>query len=150
MVTINVQSKEFIEEKLSHLTPVKYNRFQWWRNYDSKSELTKYHPLLQRIRNGDFDFSHYYWQAQKAIHQLYDNISNKNDFEEFQSKSGLYMEKYRRLLEDFDKDEKKRLQEFKRSIRQVFRIPSEEYDEVFENFVGTLEEFYYFMESNYR
>ena len=147
---VRIQSREFIEEKLSHLTPIKYNRFQWWRNYDSKSELTKYHPLLQRIRNGDFDFSHYYWQAQKAILQLNDNIENKNDFEELQSKSGLYMEKYRRLIEDFEKDERKRLQEFKRAVRQVFKISSEEYDEVLENFVGTLEEFYYFMESRYK
>jgi len=147
---VGIQSREFIEEKLSHLNPIKYNRFQWWRNYDSKSELTKYHPLLQRIRNGDFDFSHYYWQAQNAIIQLNDNIINKNDFEELQSKSGLYMEKYRRLIEDFEKDEKKRLLEFKKAVRQVFRISSEEYDEVFENFVGTLEEFYYFMESRYK
>ena len=147
---VRIQSREFIEEKLSHLNPIKYNRFQWWRNYDSKSELTKYHPLLQRIRNGDFDFSHYYWQAQNAILQWDDNIKNKNDFEELQSKSGLYMEKYRRLIEDFEKDEKKRLLEFKRAVRQVFKIPSEEYDEVFENFVGTLEEFYYFMESRYK
>ena len=77
---VGIQSREFIEEKLSHLSPIKYNRFQWWRNYDSKSELTKYHPLLQRIRNGDFDFSHYYWQAQNAIIQLNDNIINKNEF----------------------------------------------------------------------
>jgi len=60
------------------------------------------------------------------------------------------MEKYRRLIEDFEKDEKKRLLEFKRAVRQVFKISSEEYDEVFENFVGTLEEFYYFMESRYK
>lgn len=147
---VKIQSREFIQEKLSHLTPINYNRFQWWRNYSSRNELTNYHPLIKRIKNGDFDFSHYYWQAQNAILQWGDNIKNKNDFEELQSKSGLYMEKYRRLIEDFEKDEKKRLLEFKKAIRQVFKISSEEYDNVFENFVGTLEEFYYFMESNYK
>ena len=147
---VKVQSRKFIEEKLSHLNPINYNRFQWWRNYSNKSELTGHHPLIQRIKNRDFDFSHYYWQAQNAILQWDDNIKNKKDYEELQSKSGLYMEKYRRLIEDFEKDEKKRLLEFKRAVRQVFRIPSEEYDEIFENFVGTLEEFYYFIESRYK
>jgi hypothetical protein len=147
---ISIQSKEFIQERLSYLNPIKYNRFQWWRNYDCKSELTKYHPLIQRIQNGDFDFSHYYWQAQNAILQLNEAIENKNDFEEVQSKSGLYMEKYRRLIEDFEKDEKKKLQEFKKASRQVFKVTPEEYDELFENFFGTLEEFYYFMESKYK
>jgi hypothetical protein len=147
---ISIQSKEFIQERLSYLNPIKYNRFQWWRNYDCKSELTKYHPLIQRIKNGDFDFSHYYWQAQNAILQLNEAIENKNDFEEVQSKSGLYMEKYRRLIEDFEKDEKKKLQEFKKASRQVFKVTPEEYDELFENFFGTLEEFYYFMESKYK
>ena len=60
------------------------------------------------------------------------------------------MEKYRRLIEDFEKDEKKRLLEFKKAVKQVFRITSEEYDVLFENFVGNLEEFYYFMESKYK
>lgn len=147
---VKIQSREFIEEKLSHLKPINYNRFQWWRNYSTKSELTSYHPLLKRIKNGDFDFSHYYWQAQNAIIQWDNNIKNKNDFEELQSKSGLYMEKYRRLIEDFEKDEKKRLIEFKKGIKQVFKISSEEYDSVFENFFGTLEDFYYFIESNYK
>jgi hypothetical protein len=49
-----------------------------------------------------------------------------------------------------EKDEKKRLLEFKKAIKQVFRITSEEYDNVFENFVGNLEDFYYFMESKYK
>ncbi len=39
----------------------------WWRTHCDKTEpLSKRVPLRDRIVNGDFDFSSYYWQAQSA------------------------------------------------------------------------------------
>ena len=45
---------EVIEEKLSHLQKLNYNRFFWWRRWTRKGKpLHKYSPLMDKIKNGD-------------------------------------------------------------------------------------------------
>jgi len=59
-----MHSKEVIVKKLSQLTPLKYNQFYWWRKWGPKNTpLFSSRPLLDKIKNGDFDFSLYFWQA---------------------------------------------------------------------------------------
>ena len=60
-------SEEVVNAKLSQYQKLNYNRFMWWRTHCDKTEpLSKRVPLRDRIVNGDFDFSSYYWQAQSA------------------------------------------------------------------------------------
>ena len=59
--------KETVLDKISQLQPLNYNQFRWWRRFDTPNKpLHKYSDLLRKIRNGDYDFSHYYWQARYA------------------------------------------------------------------------------------
>ena len=49
---------EVIEEKLSYLQKLNYNRFFWWRRWTRKGKpLHKYSPLMDKIKNGDYDDS---------------------------------------------------------------------------------------------
>ena len=51
---------ELIEEKLSQLQKLNYNQFFWWRRWNRKGKpLHKYSPLIDKIKNGDYDDSPY-------------------------------------------------------------------------------------------
>lgn len=142
-------SREFVEEKVSSLTPVKYNRFQWWRNYKIKDTLHTYSDLLARIRNGDFDHSPYFWMAQMALHELDTKLENVKDIDKQRDITGLYMEKYRRLMIDYEKDEASRLDELTKAFIRSTRITQSKFEELIESFDGTLEELYYYVTSVY-
>ena len=133
-----LQSKEFIDEQLSKLTPIKYNRFHWWRNYTSKPPLHKYSGVERKYHNGDFDLSHYYWQAQNAIHEMNDKIAKERDSDKHHEIRSLYMEKYRRLIVDFEKDEQDRLREFKACMWAETGITRQELESIMQDFDGTL------------
>ena len=56
-----------------------YNKFRWWTN-GRKKKLSVKKPLIERINNGDFDYSHYYSEekaARKQSSDLYNEIMSK-------------------------------------------------------------------------
>lgn len=134
--------RSFVEEKLSSLTPVKYNRFQWWRNYKVKDTLHAYTDLLSRIRNGDFEHSPYFWMAQMALHELEDKAATTNDPEKRRDFASLYMEKYRRLMLDYQKDEASRLDDLVKAFVKSTPLSRDEIKNIMETFEGTVEELY--------
>jgi len=60
------------------------------------------------------------------------------------------MERYRRLLKDFEKDEPQRLETFKKSVIKIFDITLEDLEKKMEEFDGTLKELYIFIKTNYQ
>jgi energy-converting hydrogenase A subunit M len=50
------------------------------------------------------------------------------------------MEKYRRLIQDYEKDEAQRLINLRKGFAKYFRISQEEVIELMDNFDGSLEE----------
>ena len=59
--------EEVVAKEISKLQPLNYNQFMWWRTHTDKIKpLGKRYPLKDRILNGDFEFSSFYWQAQLA------------------------------------------------------------------------------------
>ena len=67
-----------------------YNKFRWWITGRIKKPLPPSKPLLDRIRNGDFEYSPYFEQAEsyrKISDELFDTTL-KN------SKSNNYLTKY--------------------------------------------------------
>ncbi len=67
-----------------------YNKFRWWVIGRIKKPLPSTKPLLHRIRNGDFEYSPYFEQAEsqrKLSDELFDTTF-KN------SKSNSYITKY--------------------------------------------------------
>jgi superfamily I DNA and/or RNA helicase len=147
---IQVQSKEFLQEQVGHLRPLKYNKFQWWRNYLFPEPLSDTQPLLNRIINGDFDVSPYYWIAQMALHEMQDKMDATRCLEKKRDLQSFYNEKYRRLIQDYEKDEFKRMTSLKKAFIKRFKLTEEELQEEMENYVGSLEEMYYIIEEKYK
>ena len=141
--------RPLIEEKLSALVRLKYNKFQWWRNWKLKDTLHPNKPLLERIENGDFDHSGYYWMAQYALYELEDRQVGIQDLEKLRDIESLYMEKYRRLMEDYHKDEATRLQDYKKAVVKAVRITKEALEELMEDYEGTLGELYLYVHRLY-
>lgn len=141
--------RPFIEQKLSELVRIKYNRFQWWRNWKVKDTLHPYAPIPDKIKNGDFDHSPYYWMAQYALYELEDRQVGVQDLEKRREIESLYMEKYRRLMEDYHKDEATRLEDFKKQVIKSTRIAKEVLEQLMEDFDGTLLDLYQQLSSQY-
>ena len=144
-----IHSKETINKEISKLQPLKYNQFYWWRKFKEKSPLSNKEAVHARIDNGDFDFSSYYWQAQYALLEMEEktgHISNPSTKHETQS---IYRERYRRLMNDYEKDEPQRLSNYVKVITDLFMIEEKELERMMENFEGTLKELYTLIKNNY-
>jgi len=140
-------STDVLNQELDKLTPLKYNKFFWWRNYTTKNKpLDKRNSLVEKIHNGDYDISPYYWMAQQAIVEARKKIDPSRDTMTVQKdKTSVDRERYRRLMLDFEKDNKERLENMYQAFKSLFRLTQDELDEHILNFDGTLEEFYYHM-----
>ena len=145
-------SRSRLQKEFSKLQKLNYNQFRWWRMYDVKVKpLDKRKPLRDRILNGDYDFSHFWYQAAWIEHDL-------NDLEiECNGDSGLFIEKgavlrarRKRLLEDFEKDEFDKLSSLYNEFPKYFRINKEQVKEEMVNFSGSLIDFYYHIDDKYK
>ena len=55
--------EKVVKREIKKLQPLNYNKFFWWRRYASKVKpLPKKSSFLDRIKNGEYEFSHFYWQ----------------------------------------------------------------------------------------
>ena len=140
---IKTHPREVILEHISKLKPVKYNQFFWWRKWDClKKPLHKDDPLWDKIRNGDFDFSHYFWQLQHCEMEL-NEIYKKGD------DPTIYVERRKHLRDDFVKDEIARLDAIKKAFRNEFIMGDVDYEEAIDKCEGTLEDLYNYCKVNY-
>lgn len=147
----NHHPKEIILAKIKELRPLNYNQFRWWRRYDSPNpSLDNKSPLLHRIRNGDFDFSHYFWQAQFCEYEMNEKLKSSSDYVDWMEKTQLDRARRSKLYIDYEKDEENKLNELRKEFVKVFIITEEEYDLELENFEGTIEEFYFYVEEKYK
>jgi hypothetical protein len=142
-------SIETINREIAKLQPLKYNQFFWWRKFKEKSPLSSKDALHARIDNGDFDFSSYYWQAQYAIHEMEEKTGHISDPASRHEAQTIYRERWRRLMNDFEKDEPQRLENYVKSITSIFEIEKEDLERKMENFEGTLKELYILIKTNY-
>jgi hypothetical protein len=144
--------REVVENEINKLQKLNYNRFFWWRNFAVKQKpLHKYSPLIDKIKNGDFNPSPYMWMAQYAILEAYPKINPEKDDPVKQSEL-LVMDiaRYRRLMADFEKDEKERISNLYREFKINFRLDEETVQNEMIDFDGTLEEFYHYIRKKYK
>ena len=144
--------REVIENEISKLQKLNYNRFFWWRNFAVKQKpLHKYCPLIDKIKNGDFNPSPYMWMAQHAILEAYSKVNPEKDDPVKQSEL-LVMDiaRYRRLMTDFEKDEKERISNLYKEFKINFKLDEETVQKEMIDFDGTLEEFYHYIRKKYR
>jgi len=144
-----IHSKEIVTKEISKLQPLKYNQFYWWRKFKEKSPLSTKDAVHARIDNGDFDFSSYYWQAQYALLEMEEKTGHITDPSIRHESQTLFRERYRRLMNDFEKDEPQRLESYIKTMTSLFEIEKDELEKKMENFDGTLKELYILIKTNY-
>jgi hypothetical protein len=144
-----IHSKETIHKQISKLQQLKYNQFYWWRKFKDKSPLSSKEAVHARIDNGDFDFSSYYWQAQYALVEMEEKTGHISDPGNRHEAQTIYRERWRRLMNDYEKDESQRLVEYKKAITNLFEIEDDDLEKKMENFDGTLKELYTLIKIEY-
>jgi hypothetical protein len=145
-------SQEQLEKKFKKLRKLNYNAFRWWRMYDDpKPLLSKQSPLLDRIKNGDFNYSHYNYQAMWCEHEM-NKVYNKFGFDDmgrYVEETSLLRSRRKRLLEDHYKEEDTRLESITIELAKNFKITKDEVKTLMGEFDGTLEELYIHLQQKY-
>ena len=100
-------------------------------------------------RNGDYDFSHYWYQAAWVEHDINDlEIKCKDDAGLFSEKVQVLSARRKRLYEDYEKDEAWKLQDIIKEFSNNFHITKDEAGLEMEEFGGTLTELYDHISTN--
>ena len=142
-----INNEDLIHKEISKLRPLNYNRFMWWRRFTQpKRPLDKKAPLLNKIKNGDLEFSHFYWQALYTEIEMNEKHINCIDDQHWVEESRVDKQRRRRLWEDFEKDEAEKLKMIRKLFSKEFRMTLEDYDDVILEFEGTLQQFYNYCE----
>ena len=122
-----------------------YNKFWWWRRFQPRQTLHKYRRLDERIPNGDFEVSDYYWQLQYEDvleQEATDKEPNPDKKHEIRC---MFGERRRRLSKDYEADEAKILDEMYKAFKNELGLNRDQIDDEMLNFDGTLAEFYYYL-----
>lgn len=143
MVSIKY-TKEEVLSKLSHLQKLNYNKFFWWRRWTRyNQDLNPKSPLIDRILNGDFDFSHYYWQMEYCNIEIEEKRTQSEDLEHFHDVTKIDYQRRKRLREDYEKDESEKLSQLETEFLKNFNITKEQYEGEIEQCGGGLKDLYY-------
>ena len=135
-------AREFLEEQLSKLVPKKYSQFVWWRRYEVRQTLPEKAPLYDKIVNGDYEHSDYYYQAQMENYLLEDKIKDIKYFEDQLEHRSLFGARWKRLIDDYEKDEKEIIRKMKKDFKATFGIAGDELERIMEDFDGTTLDLY--------
>jgi len=143
-------NEDLVLQEISKLRPLNYNRFMWWRRFDQKKRpLENKAPLLDKIKNGDLEFSHYYWQAQYTEMEMNEKRNECIDDQHWIEQTRVDKQRRRRLYEDFEKDEAGKLETLRKLFPKEFRMTKEDYDDEILEFGGTLLQLYRHCEIKY-
>lgn len=129
-----------------------YDRFMWWRSYTPKRRpLHPRQPFIDRLINGDFDVAPYRYEAEIVEHRLNEKwVELRDDPGRYLQEESVNMARRKRLMEDYEKEEAKRLDELRRLFVQTFKMSREDYDiEVEQSETESLVDFYYEMKDKY-
>lgn len=146
-----VSNPDYIKRKISELQPLNYNRFFWWRRFDNPNKpLPQGASFLDRIKNKEFEYSHYYYQAcycEIEINAKYEEYNN--DMQKLLENHKIDFERRKRLWEDFEKNENSLLEELKKNFLSHFIMSEKEYEDLVVNFEDTIEELYYYVRKTF-
>lgn len=128
--------RKWIEKHLSKTHYKKpYDRFMWWRGYTPKNKpLDKRATFRDRIANSDFEQSTYLMEIELAQHTMNDKylkcITKNGEVDEgkFRAETSVDGARIKRLQEDFEKDEKNKLEEIRRGFVLNLKMTKEQYD----------------------
>lgn len=151
-------SKEFLEKSLSKRYFKKpYDRFMWWRSYTPKNKpLHKNKPFVDKVRNGDYDVGPYLFEVMLAEHKMNEkfleclSVNGEPDYGKWNSETSIDKARIKRLNQDHEKEEAKKLEEVKKGFLTVLKMTSEQYEEeILNTNAEELIDFYFEMEDKY-
>jgi hypothetical protein len=145
MIFETKMTREHIEKRLSNLSRRSYNQFVWWRRYQQRQTLHPYRTLYEKVLNGDYETSDYYYQAEHENYLLEDDVKNIKHYEDKLDRISLFRTRYKKLHEDFLKEETEIIKNMKKDFKKEFKISDEELDSIMESFDGTVLELYEYM-----
>jgi hypothetical protein len=142
----NTSDPKLVHREIKKLQPLNYNKFMWWRRFNTKTQpLPRGAKFLDRIKNGEYEFSHYYWQWKLTELEINDLcIKYKGDIQKLLENNAVDLARRKRLIDDFEKDENARLKALKDGFMREFVMTREEFEEHTIEFGGTTEEFYFY------
>jgi hypothetical protein len=138
-------SREIIENKLAALPNKTYNKFMWWRRYQSRQTKPENSTFYDKIMNGDFETSDYYYQAEHENYLLEDTVKDIKHYDDKVSHISMFRARHKRLMEDYEKDEAEILRKLKLEFKKVFKIPKEDLEKIMETFDGTILDLYIYI-----
>ena len=126
--------------------------FYWWRRYRTHKSLPYKATLLNKIKNGDFEYPDYFKQAKWELSwmrdeqkEFIDNYQGKNHMEDY-----LYLDiesrarkRYNKLYEDGMKTEYERMDDLKTKLAKEFKTDVKEIEIIMEEFGGSTEGLYF-------
>jgi hypothetical protein len=146
-----VHSKEWLEKYLStNYYKKEYDRYMWWRSYTPrKAPLTNKHPLRDRILNGDFDLGPFIFEIELVQHRMnLKSLEHKHE-DTYQEETQVDKARIKRLQEDRDKDEVRKLSELRKAFVFEFKMTKEQYDREVIKPQKDLISFYFKMEDKF-
>ncbi len=152
MYTPTHTREQLLGTKLKGLRKLNYNPFTWWRMYESTNKpLSSRAHISDKIKNGDYDYPHWKYQAELCEHDLNDMWKKMApDYAKWVEESSLMRARRKRLMEDHEKEENRKLEEIVREITKYYRVTKEEVIDKMLDWEGDLYGFYQFMDDRYR
>ena len=128
--------------------------FYWWRRFRIHKSLPYKATLLDKIRNGDFEYPEYFQQAEWELEWMRDE--QKEFIENYQGENYmndmLYLDiekrarkRWKALYEDGMKTEHDRMDSFKTKLCKEFKFSKEKLVDIMEGFGGTTEDLYFYV-----
>ena len=134
-----------LKDRIATYSKQNYNKFYWWRRFQSRQTLHKYRRLSEKIDNGDYEVSDYHWWMLWEDKLEQEAVSKITDPSKLHEARCLFGERRRRLSADYEKDEAKILEAMYKDFRIELRMSQEEVEDEMLQFDGTLSEFYYYI-----
>ena len=126
--------------------------FYWWRRYQTHKSLPYKSTLLDKIRNGDFEYAQFFQEAEWELYWMKEEqlefIENYQGKEPEQDRLYLDIEsrarkRYNKLFADGMKTEHERMSDLTNKLCKEFKIEKEEVQNIMEQFGGTTEKLYF-------
>jgi hypothetical protein len=114
-----------------------------------RETLHAYTPLYDKIKNGDYDVSDYFYQTKYELELMEEKLSTIKSTEDKHEQRGLCMERYRRLNEDYAKDEANIMKVLRKDFMKTFKVTENELDDYMETCEGNLMDLYTTIKQNY-
>jgi hypothetical protein len=146
-----IENEGLVRKEISKLRPISYNRFRWWRKFDQrKKPLPDNAPLLDKIKNGDLEFSQYWWQAKFSEIEINETYAEcGHDMQKLLESHAIDLNRRKRLWQDFERDENEKLTFIRRKFIKEFYMGIEDYEGEITKFDGSLEDLYHYCSTKY-